>query len=224
MLDEDITRCRRTSMKIDANDFIHVVYTGNYELVYGNNTEGEWIFEQIPNAGYEGDRTLNIDASGKAHIIVEDEDGLQYVTNVSGNWEIELIDSSEYIRLGSLEIDDDGNVHVVYGKGYTEDLFFYAQKRDGNWEFTDIGQGRSNGSLYMDNLGFLHSVHHTYHGPVYYSTNSSGSWHNGILDKGGDTFSYCSFLGLGTDGLFHTIYGGKSVFIHTRFPPEMGVE
>lgn len=98
----------------DSNGYFHIAATNNLsELIYGNNTSGQWIFETV--SGYNAPYSLAIDETGAAHILLTLNNDYFYISNETGTWVEKRVDSRNDVGLAaSLFLDDAGNALAAY--------------------------------------------------------------------------------------------------------------
>lgn len=136
------------TIAVDGDGALHVLFINNEDpdnerLVYGNNRNGNWLFETV--AAFDDDAPLvdpvlrlAVDSAGHAHFVyieVTTSRSLQgvgkYGTNASGSWIVENVVEGETINYDtiSLAIDSQNVAHVVYA---FDGQVVYASRRDGN--------------------------------------------------------------------------------------------
>ncbi|MBN1568685.1 MAG: hypothetical protein JXA73_12630 [Acidobacteria bacterium] len=197
--------CGNTSIALDANNKVHISYTGGSNVRYATNAGGSWVITPNPAAGANG--SLAVDSNGASHISYLINTGktvmvqgvgyrvfnLGYLTNASGTWVSTKLDGSDTESTGyysSIAIDPSSNLHISYSdrNGHLK----YATNASGSWASTTIASDVSVGpltSIAVDTEGFIHiSFHDGTGADLKYATNAPAGTCSYYGDADGDGF------------------------------------
>jgi hypothetical protein len=148
---------------------------------------------------------MGVDAAGVAHIVYMGDgptNSLKYATNRSGIWTVSVLDPAVPTGL-SLAVDQTGTVHLVYTSTVGTR---YGRNVAGTWSIEDIPiNDASHISLAADLVGKVHMSYINGHGEVSYATNSSGEWHEAVIDYS-SVPSQPTAIAVDLDGKVHISY------------------
>jgi hypothetical protein len=201
-----------TSMAIDAQDHIHIVYFGYSAgaLMYATNDHpyGNWSITKVDDMGYFGAKAaMVLDKNGAVHISYYDgiSKQLKYATNQEGSFVIQAVDNTTVADfLGNdIAVDAAGKAHMSYVVGNS---LFYATNAGGSWNITEINVGGK--ALYPTNIaiGSDNVVHIIYRSYIYDSATTTVGYSVGHLWKQGADWSQeiiVSFNAVATGNLYH---------------------
>jgi hypothetical protein len=180
-----------TSLAIDSQEKVHIIYVHTNDLKYVTNSSGTWVVDMIDSGGVSVESpTLAIDSLDNLHLSYYDDTNkdLKYVTNTTGSWVTATVDSNGYVGdYSSLAIDSQGKVHISY-VDYTNYDLKYATNVSGSW-VTEIVRWEEpipfqifGTFLLLDSSDKAHISYFFYLGGLYevfrleILTNASGSW------------------------------------------------
>jgi hypothetical protein len=201
-----------SSMKIDSNGKVHMVYYNRSyaALKYATNKSGSWNIEivagSIGNWSTYGGCDIAVDSAGKIHISYHDEGQLKYVTNASSMWNSETVDrNSSTGIMPSIAVDTSQKVHILYFDDADGSLKYATNKYvSGEWgisvvdSFAGYSPDGSRISIAFDPVGFLYAAYYecgTYDpstgmcsaGNLKYATNKWGLWRSYSIESLADT-------------------------------------
>jgi hypothetical protein len=207
-----------TSLAIDQNDRMHVVYfdSGAGALGYARNDNpcGNWTITSTDGLSTGSQVAMVTDSSSKLHICYYTgfNKELKYATNAGGSFVTQTIDTTTaYGPIGSsIAADSVGKAHISYAKS---DKLMYATNAGGSWNVTELQTIYTITYPTYIAIGSDDVVHMTYTSYIYYSSNSTKVYKIGHAWKVGSDWNFetvDSFSAIvGTQALH--IYGALTV-------------
>ena len=183
MIDPTNNAFPNTSIALDADGYVHIVYQSTYPR-HATNAGGAWATEIIdPASGYGENNALIIDDGGNLHVSYCNYLGtnLRYATDGSGTWDIETVASPiwNWYAPTALAIDPDGYAHGFYGT-YKDNrgILAYFNNEAGTWNNLEIdGAGEMGNTpsivLQSDTTDWVHGVY-TGEGALWYTKFEQG--------------------------------------------------
>jgi len=150
-----------TSLVIDANDVIHFVrglhdsnspYPSDYILYYGNNSEGDFRYEELPPIASDGwlwNFSMALDSQATPHIIIGTPDEILIYDWTKSGWQTLFpVDTEEAF----ISIDGNDNMHFAFyvsgdfdddDEGTSEEIdkrgkLFHVHNAKGEWEWEQL--------------------------------------------------------------------------------------
>lgn len=188
----------------DADGYLHVVSVRSFELYYGTNVSGSWVWSLVDDSYIWTYADIAIDSSGTIHIcaMADSDATVRYVYGTPGSWSDELIDDAGdscgwYCKI---VLDGSGRPNVVYQvRGTAPNYYLGWGRRDGgSWTIEYPGGSSLDSHGYspgidIDSSGAPHVV-------CYYNDGSPLLWY--AYRTGSDTWSVTTGTGPGTPSSF----------------------
>jgi hypothetical protein len=143
-----------TSIDIDTNNVIHIVYldnaNGDLKHCYKGIGEADvhWKFEIIDNEGKVGYYAkMKIDKDNNIHVVYYDSThkALKYAVKRGEKWTISTIDKNDDPgRFNSIFIDSNNNIHISYFVEQNKEIR-YARYDGKTWKIETVIKGRAGG-------------------------------------------------------------------------------
>lgn len=169
----------------DHRNDVHLVYSSGNEVVYANNSSGDWNIEWSIN--YSSSPSIALDYLDYVHVAYV-SGGIYHITNSSGSWVSELAVPTGGKKL-NIKVDLQGKVHIVYNVYHETGpptIYYslgYADNTSGSWSYTELDSSMRHTcspSLMIDKNGFEHIMYSKLCGSedpeIYYITNKDGLW------------------------------------------------
>lgn len=184
---------RATSVAVDGNNAVHVLYSDVNDLHYATNVSGSWDDVILASSIGLPMGSLVLDSVGAVHVSYYDPDNniLRYITNASGAFappsDIDNDPVNDVGRFNSIAVDSNDKLHVSYYDA-TNLKLKYATNLTGPWTKEDIDSGGgndvgSNSSIAVDNNNKPHVSYYDFTAQTLkYATNKSGVWVTGDAD------------------------------------------
>jgi hypothetical protein len=176
-------RMTDNSLRLDSNDYPHVVYGGN-RLFYAWFDGTSWSNETIdvtPQSGYSP--ALVIDSYDNPHVVYVvvnnsippyNNNQVRYATRTVNGWTIETIESSlDYLAEASIALDSAERIHIGYFDS-TTGAYNHTVWSNDHWDTEEIPFGGKETTLLLDANNILHLVYCD--GTLVYAHRNGGSW------------------------------------------------
>ena len=200
-----------TSIALDTNNRVYILYVGVPGLQYATNASGSWVIKTVPNGFSSSSHSLAIDSKNKLHISSVDYNNnlLWYATNASGSWVSETVDNAGPIKTPSIAVDSDDKAYISY---CSVTSIKYATNASGSWVIETIDSSKwanTPNPLVIDANNKAHIVYMKYPGDLMYDTNASGLWVDNIVDHSSISGKDTS-IAIDSEGKTHISYQGGS--------------
>lgn len=210
-----------SSMALDSNDNIHIVYIGDYyeytHIRYISNVSGRWSGEYLDNDYYAISSppyygfSIDFDINNIIHILFSGYPRkIFHISKDSYFWRTEELVGyfiSGDLSQQSIKVDSIGYLHITYTKSTG---VFHSTNASGNWEETQIdSEGRNilqETVIAVDSKNNVHASYYDYlNGDLKYVTNKDGTWEITVIDSIGDVGKHPS-IAIDTNDNIHISY------------------
>ncbi|MBI1833476.1 MAG: hypothetical protein HYR90_01495 [Candidatus Andersenbacteria bacterium] len=213
-------RIGANAIVVDAQGHVHIIFNhypandpSNGELLYANNSTGDWQVEEVSQSALINSGNIGIDASGLLHTVYQHNQQLVYSKRTGSNqWTSEVITSfGSRLPHVAFALDSDGQPQVAIVL-QDENKLKFAKRGGDSWSIEDVTSWTNGGDqhvyLGLDTNDKAHLALTT--GPgngrgPHYITKSGNQW---LIESVGAFITEPSYLSLGvtTDDTVHLTF------------------
>jgi exo-beta-1,3-glucanase (GH17 family) len=190
VLDEE-SELRQTSIAIDSNDNVYILYGGVSILLDSNKlavldaNAGEWTIQELPGLTSSSEMVMR---NNELHIVSRRGSDLCYANSQDGfqehlisQFKNQFMNTKIFEDKPSIAVDSNSYVHIVTiaNDGYDGDSIVYLTNRSGQWQefLIDRSLGCHNPAIATDTKGNVHIAYSEDDG----LTNDYGYYYNRIV-------------------------------------------